>query len=86
MTTYLAFKQREFEESGSTYKVVDKDNEVHTKDFLILKNNIEIAHIYKVSPDDGFLASRYIIGYDDNAYENVVVLISLAMHLIMYVS
>lgn len=86
LTTYLSFKEREFGGTERAYKVTCKDKKKLAKEFKITKGNKKIAHIYKVSSDDGFLASRYIVGYDNENDENIAVLNSLAIHLIMHAS
>ena len=83
LSTYLSFGDREFGITDEIYTI--KCNEAkHPKEFRIIQKNTQIAHIYKVSSDDGFLANRYIVGYNDIKDEAAVVLNSLAIHFIMH--
>ena len=84
LTTYLSFNEREFGGTEFAYRVSCKDK--YAKEFKILDGNRKIAHIFKVSSDDGFLANRYIVGYDDKKDEEIAVLISLAVHFIIHIS
>lgn len=86
LTTHMFLNEREFGGLYSTYSVRCKDKKEFPKEFMILKGNKEIAHIYSLSSDDGFLASRYIIGYNDKNNEILTVLNSLAIHLVIMVS
>ena len=86
LTSYLSFKVREFGGTVGAYEITCDRDKQYAKEFEITKENKKIAHIYEASPDDGFLTHRYIVGYDDKKDENIAVLISLAIHLIMYTS
>lgn len=86
LTTHIFFNEREFGGTEGAYKVTCKNKAILAKEFKVTRGRKNIAKIYRVSPDEGFLTNRYIVGYDDMQHEHVAVLISLAIHLITRIS
>lgn len=87
LTTYLSFGERYFGGTEGSYHVSCKvDKYKIPYEFKVTKDGRKIAHMYRKKLSNDFTFDGHIIGYDKKDDENVAVIISLAISLILKAS